>query len=123
MIAEIKKKRADYVRVHDSGDYYSKAYLAKWLEIARQLPDVKFYSYTNMIQMFNDAELPANYDVIYSNSGKQKDLINKRKHRHTEIFKTKLDLTNAGYANASEYDLEATKWFSPNNKNVGLIYH
>ena len=29
MIDEIMKKKPDYVRVHDSGDYYSKAYLTK----------------------------------------------------------------------------------------------
>ena len=32
---EIKRKKPDYVRVHDSGDYYSRKYLAKWIEIAR----------------------------------------------------------------------------------------
>ena len=31
---EIKRKRPDYVRVHDSGDYYSRAYLAKWIQVA-----------------------------------------------------------------------------------------
>ena len=34
MNKEIAKKKPDYVRVHDSGDYYSKAYLDKWIEIA-----------------------------------------------------------------------------------------
>jgi len=34
--AEIKSKRPDYVRVHDSGDYYSRSYLAKWITIANQ---------------------------------------------------------------------------------------
>lgn len=33
MNAEIQSKKPDYVRVHDSGDYYSKAYLDKWIEI------------------------------------------------------------------------------------------
>ena len=51
MNAEIKKKRPDYVRVHDSGDYYSRSYLAKWITIANQNPSVRFYSYTNMIDM------------------------------------------------------------------------
>ena len=34
MNQEIAKKRPDYVRVHDSGDYYSRAYLDKWLAVA-----------------------------------------------------------------------------------------
>lgn len=37
MNKEIAKKKPDYVRVHDSGDYYSKAYLDKWIEIAIHL--------------------------------------------------------------------------------------
>jgi hypothetical protein len=122
MNAEIKKKKADFVRIHDSGDYYSKAYLDKWLKIAIHNPNVKFYSYTNMVAMFKNTILPDNFDVIYSNSGKQKHMIDRNTDRHTEIFKSKDELIAAGYANASENDLNATKWFNTTNK-VGLIYH
>ena len=122
MNAEIKKKKADFVRIHDSGDYYSKAYLDKWLKIAIHNPNVKFYSYTNMVEMFKNTILPDNFDVIYSNSGKQKYMIDRTIDRHTEIFKSKDELIAAGYANASENDLNATKWFNTTNK-VGLIYH
>ena len=122
MYEEIVKKKPDYVRVHDSGDYYSKKYLDKWIDIALLFPEVKFYSYTNMIQMFLDVDLPSNFDVIFSDSGKQKHLINERKHRHTKIFSTHSDLLLAGYTDASSIDLMATKWFNKTNK-VGLIYH
>ena len=122
MNAEIKSKKADFVRIHDSGDYYSKAYLDKWLKIAIHNPNVKFYSYTNMVEMFKNTILPNNFDVIYSNSGKQKHMIDRTIDRHTEIFKSKDELIAAGYANASENDLNATKWFNTTNK-VGLIYH
>ena len=122
MNTEIKSKKADFVRIHDSGDYYSKAYLDKWLKIAIHNPNVKFYSYTNMVEMFKNTILPDNFDVIYSNSGKQKHMIDRNTDRHTEIFKSKDELIAAGYANASENDLNATKWFNTTNK-VGLIYH
>ena len=122
MNAEIKRKKPNYIRVHDSGDYYSKAYLKKWLQIANDNPEVKFYSYTNMVQMFLDTQLPDNYDVIFSDSGKQKNLIDERKHRHTKIFAIHSDLEAAGYTDASKIDLYATKWFNKTNK-VGLIFH
>jgi hypothetical protein len=122
MISEINKKKADFVRIHDSGDFYSKKYLDKWLYIAAVMPHVKFYAYTNMVEMFKNIILPDNFDVIFSNSGKQKHLIDRTIDRHTEIFKSKEELTAAGYANASENDLNATKWFNTTNK-VGLIYH
>ena len=119
---EIKRKKPDYVRVHDSGDYYSKAYLQKWIQIAIHNPDVKFYSYTNMVDMILNTSLPSNYDIIFSDSGKQKHLINERKHRHTKIFTSTSDMLSAGYTDASAVDLMATKWFNKTNK-VGLIFH
>lgn len=122
MLHEIHKKRPDYVRVHDSGDYYSKTYLNKWLQIASLAPDTKFYSYTNSVQMFLNTELPDNFDIIFSDSGKQVDLIDQQTHRHTRIFDSLDDLTKAGYVNASKTDLYATKWFSDNHR-VGLVMH
>ena len=122
MNAEIRKKKPDYVRVHDSGDYYSPKYLKKWIEIAINNPNVRFYSYTNMIDMLLKASLPSNYDIIFSDSGKQKHLIDERKHRHTKIFSSHSDLIRNGYMDASSIDLMATKWFNNTNK-VGLVFH
>ena len=122
MNAEIRKKKPDYVRVHDSGDYYSRAYLKKWIEIAIHNPNVRFYSYTNMIDMMLKTSLPSNYDIIFSDSGKQKHLIDETKHRHTKIFSSHADLDRASYTDASSIDLMATKWFNDTNK-VGLIFH
>lgn len=122
MNEEIRSKKPDYVRVHDSGDYYSGKYLQKWLQIAKDNPSVKFYSYTNMVEMFHKTELPSNYDVIFSNFGKQVDMIDKKNDRYTEIFKSEDELNSRDFVNASKIDLFATKWFS-NNKKVGLIYH
>lgn len=122
MSDELMKKRPDYVRVHDSGDYYSKAYLQKWIDIANLFPEIKFYSYTNSVAMLKEANLPSNFDVIFSDSGKQKNLIDVINDRHTKIFSSKSDLEAAGYVNASEMDLYATKWFNTNHK-IGLIFH
>ena len=122
MYDEISKKKPDYVRVHDSGDYYSKKYLNKWIDIALLFPEVRFYSYTNMIQMFLDTKLPSNFNIIFSDSGKQKHLIDPILHRHTKIFAIHSDLKAEGYTDASKIDLYATKWFNP-TKKVGLIFH
>ena len=119
---EIRRKKPDYVRVHDSGDYYSRAYLNKWIAVAIHNPGVRFYSYTNMIDMIKKTELPENYDIIFSDSGKQKHLINEKHDRHTKIFTSSSDLNDAGYVDSSDYDLNATKWYSK-SKKVGLIFH
>ena len=123
MIKEIKKKKAEYVRVHDSGDYYSKEYLLKWFEIAERMPHIKFYSYTNNVnQIKSIKDVPSNYDFIFSDGGKQKRLIDKIKDRHSKVFKSVKELIKAGYKDAHDYDLYATKWFNNSNK-VGLVYH
>ena len=123
MNKEIQKKKPDFIRVHDSGDYYSKAYLDKWLTIAKENPKVKFYSYTNSIKFIKELqEIPRNFDFIFSDSGKQVNLIDKSKDRHTKIFDSIESLNKLGYKNASKIDLLATKWFNPTNK-VGLIFH
>jgi hypothetical protein len=90
-------------------------------EIARALPEVRFYSYTNMVDLVTNVNVPDNYDFIFSDSGKQSHLINPRVHRHTKIFQIGSDMN--GYVDASKYDLYATKWFSPNNNKVGLLIH
>lgn len=122
MYNEIVKKKPDYVRVHDSGDYYSEAYLNKWIDIALLFPEVRFYSYTNSVLLLKKATLPDNFDVIFSDSGKQKHHINAIHDRHTRIFKSESELEEAGYANASKVDLYATKWYNNTNK-VGLVFH
>ena len=123
MVNEIKKKKVDFLRVHDSGDYYSKEYLLKWFKIAQLLPDVKFYSYTNNINMIKKLKsIPSNFDFIFSDSGKQSHLINEKTDRHTKIFKSLNALKKAGYKDSSNYDLYATKWFN-DSKKVGLIFH
>jgi len=122
---EIIKKRVDFLRVHDSGDFYSNKYFLDWMQIAKQLPNVKFYAYTNSISIVknNSKSIPNNFDFIFSDSGKQTNLIDKEKDRHTKIFKTETELQKAGYIDASKIDLFASKYINPNNNKVGLIYH
>ena len=122
MNQEILKKKPDYIRVHDSGDYYSKDYLKKWIDIAIHNPGVRFYSYTNCVEMLKNADLPDNFDIIYSMSGKQKHLVDKTLDRHAEIFTSSIELLSNGYKDTSKVDLYATRWFNETNK-VGLIIH
>ena len=38
MVDAIKAKKVDFLRVHDSGDYYSKKYLLAWFELQTLCP-------------------------------------------------------------------------------------
>ena len=57
------------VRIHESGDFYNKAYAEKWLEIARAFAGdkrVKFMAYTKSVRYFVGADIPENMTVRYS---------------------------------------------------------
>lgn len=122
MNIEIKKKKADAIRIHDSGDFYSREYLQKWISIANSNHNVNFYAYTKSLPYFKDITLPENMDVIFSVGGYKDKTINFDKDRHAQIFDNIDELEKAGYINASKIDYYATKFYS-DNKKVGLIYH
>lgn len=39
----IKKENIKYFRGHDSGDFFNKGYLRRWIEVCRLCPDIKFW--------------------------------------------------------------------------------
>ena len=117
--AEIKRKRKiTHIRVHSAGDYYSPDYLNKWLTIAKNNPNIIFYSYTKSIPLVNKIDKPSNYIFIYSEGSKVDHLINKN-DRHAKIFNNQKELLAKGYIDASDDDLLAIT----DNKKVGLIFH
>lgn len=124
MNAALLVKNPHFVRVHDSGDYFSEKYMDRWFSIMRDNPGIKFYSYTNSVLLMKhyDGETPENFDIIFSTDGKQREHVDKSTDRHAVIFKTVEELESAGYVNASDNDLLATRWYS-DNKKVGLIKH
>jgi len=120
MNEEISKKKPTHVRIHDSGDFYSTKYLAKWMQIAEYNKEVIFYAYTKSIKFFTEGLLvPANLKIIFSEGSKTDELINVKKDRHARIFKDVTTLLAAGYVDASSNDLQAIQ----TNKKVGLIFH
>lgn len=74
-----KKGRTLYIRVHDSGDYYSLEYARKWIAIAKANPDAVFYSYTKSVSIWHyledNGEKPENFRLIMSEGGKEDLLI------------------------------------------------
>ena len=44
----LKTKASKYIRIHESGDFYSQKYLEKWFKICRLFPDKKFLVYSQM---------------------------------------------------------------------------
>lgn len=65
MIEEIYTSNVRYVRVHISGDFFSREYVLQWKSIASELPDVIFRTNTrrrDMLQLIGK-EFPDNFIV------------------------------------------------------------
>ncbi|ABL88939.1 conserved hypothetical protein [Pyrobaculum islandicum DSM 4184] len=54
------------VRLHVSGDFYSRAYLEKWAEAAGRRPDKIFYTYTKSLDLIRRVETPENLVIHIS---------------------------------------------------------
>ena len=122
-LAKVKPGKQIYIRIHDSGDFYSPAYFAKWLEIARLNPAVRFYAYTKSHSFIRgNFNLPENFDLIFSLGSKNDELINQESERHSKIFQSMEEMSAAGYSDSSYLDLNATKWVTANHK-IGLLIH
>ncbi len=115
-----KRGKTLVIRVHDSGDFYSKDYFETWLGIIRAFPQVKFYSYTKQVAMLQNVELPPNFKLTFSYGGKQDHLI-KATDSVSRVFKTKTELVSAGYKDTSTDDSYAFN--GRGLRRVGLVYH
>ncbi|MBE0573627.1 hypothetical protein IH575_01855 [Candidatus Dojkabacteria bacterium] len=66
-------KHAKIIRIHSSGDFYSKEYFLAWCEVARMRPDITFFGYTKVLD-YVDYEKPKNFTLTYSMGGKDDHL-------------------------------------------------
>ena len=117
MIDEIRRKKAQVIRIHDSGDFYSREYLQKWLKVIDNFPEIIFYAYTKSYSLFKGENLPKNFIVIFSHGSKEKL---DKKQRHALVFDSVDALKKAGYVDAS---IDDTIAWSSENKKIGLVYH
>jgi hypothetical protein len=119
MTQEIKSSKLTHLRIHDSGDFYSREYINKWFKIIESFPEIQFYAYTKSFILFKGEKLPENFTLILSLGGEHDSLINTKIHRHARIFSNEIDLKNSGYVNASNNDLLAIG----KNYKIGLVAH
>ncbi len=118
LVTEIIKRKIKTIRLHDTGDFYSQAYLNKISRIAAFCPDTFFYAYTKSLHLdFDDFLTLPNTKIIQSFGGKLDNRIDKRKP-HCIIFNSKEHLEQDNYVDCSKSDLLAIK-----SNRIGLILH
>ena len=105
-----------YIRIHDTGDFYSIRYFECWLEIARANPDVTFYGYTKCVGMFENMkeQIPANMVFTMSYGGTQ-DLFMSDDMKQAKVFKKTVP---EGWVDGSVDDLTMFT-----TDRIGLVYH
>jgi hypothetical protein len=69
LILSYLPKETKIVRIHASGDYFSKRYFQAWVKIATLRPDIKFYGYTKILP-YVKVNKPDNFRLVYSFGGK-----------------------------------------------------
>lgn len=65
-IAKGTKKKQIIVRIHESGDFYNKAYVIAWLQIMENCKAdkrIKFIAYTKSFKFFDGIKLPKNFSL------------------------------------------------------------
>jgi len=121
MTAELQARRyrgGKWVRIHDSGDFFSAPYFEAWVRIAEATPDVRFYAYTKEVAMVKSHTLPDNFIIIFSMGGKQDGLIDVERDRHADVFPTLEALVEAGYTDQEDSDILAATLPTP---KIGIV--
>jgi hypothetical protein len=117
-IQQHRTKKTKLVRIHESGDFFSGAYLDAWIEVAHRNPDLKFYCYSKSLQLFVNFKLPANFYLTASYGGKFDYLIDEGYFtRYSKVFMTENDANTEGL----EVDHDDSHCFG--DKPFALLVH
>lgn len=107
-----------HVRIHDSGDFFSRQYYRTWVEVAAQFPEFIFYAYTKSIPLIDWEAHPGNFRLVQSVGGKRDKDIDFDKP-HAQVFVSEADRKREGYCDGNASDLPAILGY----KKIGLVYH
>jgi hypothetical protein len=69
--------KAQIVRIHVSGDFFSEEYLLAWIDVATARPLIQFYAYTKSLRFLVShlSEVPSNLSITASEGGRWDNLI------------------------------------------------
>lgn len=111
-------RKTTHIRIHDSGDFFSRAYYHAWIEVAESCPDLIFYAYTKSIPFLDWNLHPGNFRIVQSIGGKRDDDID-RERPHARIFATEAERKRARYCDGNASDMPAVL----GQLRIGLVYH
>jgi hypothetical protein len=89
---------AKMIRVHVSGDYFSESYFKAWIEVARRMPHILFYSYTKSVPLWIKLRetAPANFRITASYGGRYDNLIAQYGLKFSKVVKDEAEAAALG---------------------------
>lgn len=90
LIVDSLPPKANTIRVHVSGDFFSQIYFDAWMAVARIFPSKKFYAYTKSLPYWLERResIPKNFNLTSSKGGKTDVLIDLNKLKYAEVVFT-----------------------------------
>lgn len=81
--------KAQAVRIHASGDFFSQRYFDDWLDICSLRPDVEFWAYTKSLNYWVERinQIPPNLTLTASRGGRHDHLITLHNLKNVEVIK------------------------------------
>jgi hypothetical protein len=134
LILDSLPKKAKYVRVHVSGDFFTQNYFDAWMAVARAKPNVLFYAYTKSLPFWairkqkigpnlwqnvdNTDNIPHNFVLTASIGGKYDSVINTYNLRSARVVYSEAEAANLGLEIDHDDSLAMT-----NGGNFALLLH
>lgn len=78
-----------WIRIHDSGGFFSDDYTRAWLRVIRARPNTMFYAYTKEVDRFRrlvEPDPPVNFFWVYSYGGIQDAALDPATDRVADVF-------------------------------------
>ena len=90
LIVDSLPAKANTVRVHVSGDFFSQIYFDAWMAVARIYSTKKFYAYTKSIPYWlaRKDSIPENFNLTSSKGGRSDELIELNNLKYAEVVFT-----------------------------------
>lgn len=126
MISEISvPTRAEIIRLHVSGDFFNRAYMEAWLEVARNNPNKIFYGYTKSLPFWvglkDKIDRTDNFILTASWGGRRDDLIEEHGLRSARVVYSE----DVAHQIGLEIDSDDFHAYDPENsdRSFALLIH
>ena len=138
LISTSLPSKAEIIRIHIGGDFYTQNYFDAWLDVAKNTPDITFYAYTKSLSFWvaRKNQIPNNLILTASYGGKLDKLIGQHRLRKAVVIhdiKTcqaivdseDFDIIPCGKYKGYEIDHDDSHAYDPKlkNKSFALLVH